>query len=320
MPGPWEKYGKVESPGPWQKYQTPAASTATAPKPSATLRSAETGVGPWLEDVEHDIRGGGSRTVIGRGLGRLQGRGARGYSGLESGVSPETADFMGSVPLGMTKVAQGIVEIPKHPVRGVGKVIGGALQTATIPSAFAGGPIASKAVEAIPSAEYAGYLLQSVERDAGHLPVDLKRSADAILRVKELADRGGTMPQAIRKLLARATEPGGKSLTFSEMRDFYSNITRLSAKEQQGLTPVVRRQLGITAAALKLDIGDAAQQAGRAADYYKGLKEYASAAKLQRTAQELGKWAIRAAGVGATAALAKLIWNVTPKAPAGIRQ
>lgn len=332
MPGPWEKYAKASTSsadaGPWAKY----AQQSTSPADAASLRAeAEkrrptdelkpaAGAGAWLENVEQDLRQGGGRTAVGRGLGRMQGRGERGYSGLESGVSKGSAEFVGSPVLGAVHAAQGVAMMPSHPVKGGLKAVGGALEAGQIPGAFLGGPVLGKAAEIVPSAEYAGRLLQSVERDAGHLPVNLNRSADALLRVKELADRGGTMPQAVRKLLARATEPGGKPLTFSEMRDFYSNVTKLSAKEKMGLSPIMRRQIGIAAAALRQDIGDSAALAGRAADYYKGLREYAAASKLQRTAQEVGKWALRAGGVAGTAALAKLVWDAAPKAPAGIRQ
>ncbi len=283
------------------------------------LRAAPTGATPWLEDVERDVRGGGGRTIVGRALGQLQGRGEKGYGGLEAGTSKGAAEFIGSAPLGLVHAAQGIAETPEHPISGALKTAGGFAEAFTIPAAFMGGPVAGRAIEAIPSAEHAGHLLASVAEDAGHLPVNLNRSADAILRVRDLSERGGTMPQAIRKLLARATEPGGKPLTFNEMRDFYSNITSLTAKEKMGLNPAMRRQLGITAAALKQDIGAAAAQAGRAADYFKGMQEYAQAKKLQRSASEIGKWLIRAGGVGATAELAKLVWNAAPKAPAGIR-
>jgi hypothetical protein len=309
---------------------TPADATtlraeAEKRRPKNELKPAETGAGPWLANVERDLRGGGGRTAAGRILGKLQGRGERGYSGLDSGVSPGVAEFVGSPVLGVVHAAQGVAETPKHPVRGPLKAAGGVLEAGQIPLAFVGGPVANRAIEAVPSAEHATYLLQSVERDAGSLPVSLSRSGDALLRVKELADRGGTMPQAVRKLLARATEPKGKPLTYSESRDFYSNITRLSAKEKMTLTPVMRRQLGIAAVALKQDVGDAAQMAGRAADYYKGLKEYAAAARLNRAAQEIGKWALRAAGVAGTAELARLVWNATPsktpsRAPAGVGQ
>jgi hypothetical protein len=274
------------------------------------LRPAAGGAGAWLGDVERDIRAGGRRTVAGRVLGYMQGQGQRGYSGLQAGVSPGTAEFVGSLPLGAVKTAQGVAEYwSGHPVRGGLKALGGIAQMATIPSAFMGGPGAEKVIEAVPSAKYAGQVLAAVERDAGHLPVDLSRSAEPLLRVKDLADRGGVMPTAVRKLLLRATEPGGKPISFSELKDFYSNITSLTAKEKMSLTPIMRRQLGMTAAALKQDLAATAAQVGKSAEYLKGMGEYASAMKLQRTANEVGKWLIRAGGVGGTAELAKLVWH-----------
>jgi len=321
MPAPWEKYRKPTptSAGtrPWTRYASqpaakPAEQQAQAKarfKPIGDVRAAQTGAVPWLEDVERDLRGGGGRTIAGRTLGRMQGD-ERGYAGLESGVSKGQAEFLGSVPLGAAKTAQGAAEYwGGHPVRGGLKALGGIAQMATVPSAFVAPPGAGRALEAIPNAERAAQMLASVEQSAGLLPVNLSRSAEPLLRIKDLADRGGTMPTAVRKLLLRATEPNARPLTFSELKDFYSNVTSLTAKEKMTLNPTMRRAVGLAAAALKQDLAATAAQVGKSADYLKGMGEYASAMKLQRTAGELGKWLIRAGGVGATAELARLVWN-----------
>ncbi len=274
------------------------------------LKPAESGVLPWLNDVESDLRRGGRRTVVGKGLGFMQAQGDKGYTGLESEVPPAVADFMGSVPLGVTKFAQGVAETPQHPVRGPLKAASGALQAATIPMAFMGGPVANRAIEAIPSAEWAGKMFQSVAGDAGAVPVNLSRSGNEMLRVKELADAGAPMPQAIGKMLQRVTKPGGKLLDYVTARDFYSNITRLSADETARLNPIMKRQIGIVANALKQDIGDAAAQVGRAADYYSALRDYARAAQLKRAAIKIAQYVGVPVTVGALGAAAKMGWNL----------
>src|SRR6185437_6269287 len=65
---------------------------------------------PWLDQLDDDLRMGGGRTLIGRTLGRMEGRGDKGFNGLESGVSPAAAQYMGSLPLGAVKMAKGAVD------------------------------------------------------------------------------------------------------------------------------------------------------------------------------------------------------------------
>jgi hypothetical protein len=280
----------------------PFAAIAEAPKaapPStngATMQAAASKgrATQFLEDLSHDLRQGGSRTVVGRTLGKLQGRGDKGFEGLESGTTPATADFLGSVPLGAAKTAQGIAETPEHPIAGPLKAVSGVAQMATIPSMVMGGPGASAAIEAIPSRKFAAELFKDVSEHAGDVPVSLTRAGDPLLRFKEMADAGGTMPKAINRLLQRATSPGGKPLTYDEARDIYSNLSALSAEDINRLNAPMRRQMGIVTQALKDDIGDAANQAGQAAKYYAAMKDYARASKLLRAASTIGTWAAKA--------------------------
>lgn len=277
--------------------------TPTQPPPPkvdiGTIGPAPRGAGAWLTAAEGDLRHGGRATFVGDVLGRLQGRGDKGYTGLESGTSPGAAEYVGSFPLGAVKAAQGIAETPEHPIRGPFKAAAGTVQALTLPMAFAGGPTAEAVANEIPSRAWAGKVLDSVMQDAGNVPVRLSRSGDAILRAKELSDAGTSMPQAIGKLLARVTRPKGEPLTYSEARDFYSNISRLSADEIGRLNPIMKRQVAIILNDLRQDIGDAAAQVGRASDYYASIKEYANAAKLGRAAQAILKGLGWAGGVGA---------------------
>lgn len=260
----------------------------------------------WLQDLSADLRSGGGRTVVGRSLGTLQGRGNKGYSGLESGVSKGAAEFLGSPELGAVKTAQGIVETPEHPIKGPLKALGGVAEMATIPSMVMGGPGATAAIEAAPSRKFAAELFKDVSENAGNVPVLLQRSGPELTRFKELADAGGAMPKAVRRLMSRAAEagtPGGKPLTYDEARDIYSNLSSLSAEDASRLNPVMRRQMGKAVQALKDDIGEAAGQTGQAAKYYAALKNYAQASKLLRASgkiqEYLAKPAIKAAGAGA---------------------
>ena len=134
------------------------------PTPGAVLRPASTGVVPWFNDVENDLRHGGGRTVVGRTLGHLQEQGDKGYTGLEAGASPGQTDFMGSVPLGATKAAKGAAELgwSGQPGQGLKDIVSGTAQAATVPSAFMGGPIAEGADAMIPSRLRAGQVLGDI--------------------------------------------------------------------------------------------------------------------------------------------------------------
>lgn len=283
----------------------PQSNTGQADAPTATMGAAPKA--GFLGDLENDLRQGGNRTIVGRTLGRMQGRGDQGYTGLESGTTKAAADIMGSIPLGAVKTAQGIAETPEHPVMGPLKAVGGVLQMATIPGMFAGGPAAEAALEAAPSAKWAAKMFESVAGDAGNVPVSLSRSSDAILRAHELGEAGAGMPKAVNKIIKRATDPDAGPLTYSQARDYYSQITALSAKDRMAMNPIMKRQVGIIAGALKDDIGDAANQVGRAADYYASLKNYARAKALMRTATQMGKWAAAAAGAAGAVEVGKMI-------------
>lgn len=251
----------------------------------------------WLDDLESDLRQGGERTFVGRTLGKMQGR-DKGYTGLESGTSKGTAEFMGSPVLGATHAAQGIQETPEHPVKGPLKAIGGVLEMATIPGSFVGGPAAEAGISAAPSRKFAAQLFKDVSAHAGDVPVNLTRSGDALL---EMGKGGGWLPTPIKKLIERYTAPikgatkssreGARPLTYDEARKFYENITSLSAKDKMSLSPSQSRQLDTIRDTLKHDIGDAAAQAGQAAKYYAAMKNYAQASKLLRASSVIAKWA-----------------------------
>lgn len=130
------------------------SSTSAAPPRLGSLTAAppQTALG-YLHDVENDLRHGGNRTIVGRVLGDLQGRGDKGYTGLEYGTSPGVANYMGSIPLGLVKSAEGVGEASTgHPLTGLKDFGLGALQTYTLPLTVAAGP----ATEATGDAAAAG--------------------------------------------------------------------------------------------------------------------------------------------------------------------
>lgn len=86
----------------------------------------------WSNAVAGDLLNGTDATGIGSLLKKL------GAPGLQSGVSPEVAQFMGSLPLGVLKMVRGTAEAaqPGQFGRGLKDTAEGGLQAATIPSEF----------------------------------------------------------------------------------------------------------------------------------------------------------------------------------------
>ena len=270
----------------------------------------------WFQQAQEDLQQGGSRTILGRTLGHLQGQGDKGYTGLQSGTSKGAAEIVGSPATGALHIAEGYAT--NKPL----KVAQGTAEASTLPGMMAVPGGAEGAVEALPSAKHAGHVLNEIEMTAAKVPVNLAKSQQELQRLKELSATGhGNIP-AINKLIKRTTTTlsdikQGKPmsidrpLTYEEARDFYKAITRLTVKDSKAITPAMKRQLGAVASALKQDIGDAAGQVGESARYYASMKEYARAKRLASVAgamtRTLGKYGVKAvlgaAGAGAAGAL-----------------
>lgn len=121
----------------------------------------------WLDQLHDDLLHGGGRTIVGRALGHIEGNGSNGYQGLESGVSPAAAQYMGSLPLGVVKMAKGAVDAMQgHPLRSIKDTVGGELQAATLPLSMMAGPETEAGMAAIPSKKYASSLFDEVMNGA----------------------------------------------------------------------------------------------------------------------------------------------------------
>lgn len=166
------------------------------------------------------------------------------------------------------------------------QMAGGALETA----AELALPV-TKAAEAVPSVERAGKAFQSVMSAAKNVPVDVNGPGQVALRIQQLSERGGSMPMAVRKLLARITEPNGAPFTYEEARDFASNISRLSANEYGRLTPVVAREVANLRVALNGAVADAAKQAGKLGEYRSAMREYAHAMRIRGAIESVAEGA-----------------------------
>ncbi len=271
--------------------------------PRGTLRAAPTGAVPWLEQAESDLLHGGSSTVLGRILGTMEGRGKKGYSGLESGVSSDTAQFMGSPVLGAIKGARGLAETATgHPLTGIKDVALGALQASTIPASFiapeAGGEGTEiRSILRIPNEAHAGRMLGEIRpiAESTGTVVQPAKTVPALQSWRELMQTGGkpSGQKAIASLeklqlgtLAKPAEP--VSMAWPEASLRYSNIA------EQGREPVLQKLMGrgmtpkVSAAAngvrsgLRSDLSSAAESMGQGKKFEDAMQEYRRAAKLNK--------------------------------------
>lgn len=137
------------------------------------------------------------------------------------------------------------------------------------------------AVNAFPKLSRATEKFENVMGAARNVPVDISAPGNVALRIQQLADRGGSMPMAVRKFLVRVTDPEKGALNYEEARDFASNISRLSADEFKRLTPVIAREVSEMRVALNKAVGDAAQKAGKRDEYESAMREYARAMRVR---------------------------------------
>ena len=207
-------------PGVAQAPQAPAPPSTTATDRIAspqgtstgTISAAPTGVNAWLGNAENDLLHGGQGTFIGKTLHAL---GANPH-GLESGVSPATAQFMGSPVLGTLHAVQGVAETPQHPIAGPLKTASGALQAATIPLSFVSPEVQalqdSSMVSrirqaALPTTEEAGKLFQPIAAAAQNTPIETGPARAIAEEAKRYADAGATMPKVLSRFLKATQAP-----------------------------------------------------------------------------------------------------------------
>jgi hypothetical protein len=137
------------------------------------------------------------------------------------------------------------------------------------------------AANAVPRMTRAGKNFQKVMSVAKNAPVNMEAPGQAALRIQQLASRGGTEPRAVGKLLRRITDPEQGPMAFEEGRDWYGNISRLSADEFNRLPDVVKREMGGLREAMHSSLTQAAETVGHGQRYAGAVKEYGQAKKMQ---------------------------------------
>lgn len=268
----------------------PATAPATPPPaipPNAGIAPAPTpqGLGgklsQWAGDAADDLRLGSGRTLPGRILQSVH------ATPLNEGVSPATANYMGSPALGTLRAVRGLGQTatPGQRVEGLKNIGGGILDAAQMPLSLvapeASAQAVDKGIDMIPNMERAGKSFEAVMSKAKDVPVDLSRASDPALRAQELRESGASMPGVVNKFLQRTTTPGLDPLTYERARDFASNAGRLSADEKARMIPPMKAQVARLAQTLNEANAGAADKVGMLPQYTDAMNEYRRAAKLR---------------------------------------
>ena len=211
-----------------------------------------------------------------------------------SQIPEERKDFSGAA----TDVGAGLA------LENAPKIVEGASKAA--------GKVAGKVGDlGIPSTKRAGAALAEVESAAGDVPIDMKKPGNTALELYEQSQRGATLPKAVRDLVTRATKPDAPPLTYSEAKDFQSNISKLSANEKLKLNANTKRLVGQLNQDLHESLTEAADTKGKGEQFTKAMKEYHNAMKLKGFTDEAisiaWKSALGGLGLGAGKKLLDLI-------------
>ncbi len=125
-----------------------------AEKPSTMQRFWQAAKHPidYLGDVESDVQEGGGRTIVGRTLGAMQGRGDKGYD-VGQRFDPSIESFMAAPIQGPPKLARGAMRMykadtPKEAASAFTETATGALQTLPLvaPEAIAAETLIPRAI------------------------------------------------------------------------------------------------------------------------------------------------------------------------------
>ncbi len=226
--------------------------------PSATDRAISAAI-PFLP---HDVSKGVAKGALSTA------------SGLAHLLLPEAAENV----LSKARQAAGLPPVSEMATAdNPEQMIGKGLETAAELAIPAG--MAAKA--ALPSKASAAGKFQAVMGAAKDIPLDVQDAGAVALKIEQLAGRGGTMPRAVSKFLARVTDPAKAPMNYEEGRDWASNISRLSVDDFNRLTPVIKREMAGLRVALNKANAMAASKAGKGAEYASAMKEYARALKFQ---------------------------------------
>lgn len=158
--------------------------------------------------------------------------------------------------------------------------------------------------EAIPSAARAGKTFEALKGAIGNHTVSVTdRLADTLAEIKQAVDTGSNLPPVINKFVTRIADVAEGPLTYSEARQFYSNVSDLSASEKMATKMKDLRLIQLFKHALGDTISQTAESAGRLQDYQQAMSEFAKSKRVENfvdKGKKIAGAAIGSAALGAT--------------------
>jgi hypothetical protein len=149
---------------------------------------------------------------------------------------------------------------------------------------------------ALPSTEKAGKIFQELKGAIGNHTVPVTdRLADTLGEIKQAVDTGSTLPSVINKFVTRIADVDEGPLTYAEARQFYHNVSELSASERMAAKPSDLRLIQLFKHALGDSIAQTAENAGRLQDYQKAMSGYSAAKRMSDTASAVKTAVVKAA-------------------------
>jgi hypothetical protein len=119
---------------------------------------------------------------------------------------------------------------------------------------------------------------------AKNVPVPPKGPMAEAMRGKQIASRGGQLPKILQDFIRRVSNTKKLPITYEEARDFYVN-SRLAMSEYLQTKPNMWRQVALFKTALDEAINEAAEVAGKGAEYRGAMDDYRRAMKLKNLAK-----------------------------------
>lgn len=270
----------------------PTAGIAPAPKPQGFGAN----LSQWASDAADDMRLGTGRTLPGRVLQSVH------ATPLNEGVSPKTADYMGSPVLGTLRATQGAGELmqPGKRMQGLRDVGGGIADAAQMPMSLfpesmgvgAAADEASHIPNPFPNTASAGRKFDAAMAKAKDVPVDVSHFAQPVLRAKHInAVAGDPMAPVMRKAL-QDIGPTTEPLTYGDARILASSAGRKAQQAAMApaqLTGEMGKRLGETASGLDTATAEAAERAGAGPEHNAAMREYRNAMRIRNGLTTAGK-------------------------------
>ena len=321
---PWANYA-APADGPWAKYgSAPPASAPNQPEQPGFLKSLGQSFGidpdamkerakPTLRNLVEDMPGvaplegayhGFMRSTgeLGKGVdaameGNPSGLLSHGISAIPfAGPAIDKAGEQAPAPTPGESYLGRIGDVATNP-GAMGTILGGAAQLAPL---VMGSGVSEGVADVtsdlnqkfnpLPLRSRAVNTLEDIRSQAANVPVSMTETDPAIQKFRQSVATGGRNASVMTKLGRRVDAiPTQGDVLFPEARDFYTNVSRESARPgilrrmiEKPSAPDLRRNLGDVREAMSTDLTKAADTIGRGEDYTGAMKEYANNAKLRK--------------------------------------